>query len=243
MKVRSPIVMLLLLAGGLVAVGAAPAAAAPTDAAYNAGTGALDVDYAGYLSKHDIVYNRPNTNPLHGLPVGNGRTGAMVWNQNGLTAQVSGVDLAQQSTYAAGNLNLFTSPQLDTGYSTFQQRLSLYDGTLTTKYDGNRTVTVFGAPNSEVMGIHVEDSRPGVSSIGLDLSLWDMNTVQNIADVPNLTTWRTVSTFADSAGVGLSRGQADPQNFGYTFAATVEGANYTAQTVNGTRVPFTTWEV
>ena len=243
MKVRSPMrrlcsraTALLLLVGGLVAIGPAPAGAAPTDAAYNAGTGALNVDYASYLSKHDIVYNRPNTNPLHGLTVGNGKTGAMVWNQNGLTAQVSGVDLAQQSTYAAGNLNLFSSPQIDSGYSTFQQRLSLYDGTLTTKYDSNRTVTVFGAPNSEVMGIHVEDSRPGVSSIGLDLSLWDMNTVQNIADVPNLTTWRTVSTFADSTGVGLSRGQADPQNFGYTFAATVEGANYTAQTVNGTRV-------
>ncbi|GIF76352.1 glycosyl hydrolase family 95 catalytic domain-containing protein [Asanoa siamensis] len=240
MKVRSPIVrasvLVLLATGGLVAVASNPAGAAPTDAAYNAGTGALNVDYANYLSKHDVVYNRPNTNPLHGLTVGNGRTGAMVWNQNGLTAQVSGVDLAQQSTYAAGNLNLSTSPQMDTGYSTFQQRLSLYDGTLTTKYDSNRTVTVFGAPNSEVMGIHVEDSRPGVSSIGLDLSLWDMNTVQNIADVPNLTTWRTVSTFADSTGVGLSRGQADPNNFGYTFAATVEGASYTAQTVNGTRV-------
>ena len=65
----------------LVAVAAAgPAAASTTDAAFNSSTGALNVDYAGYLSKHDIVYNRPNTNPLHGLTVGNGRTGAMVWN-------------------------------------------------------------------------------------------------------------------------------------------------------------------
>ena len=238
MKVRTPIraTVIALLAAGLVATGPTTANASPTDAAFNASTGALNVDRAGYMSKHDIVYNRPNTNPLHGLTVGNGKTGAMVWNQNGLSMQVSGVDLAEQSTYAAGNLNLFSNPQMDTGYTTFQQRLSMYDGTLTTKYDNNRTVTVFGAPNSEVMGIHVEDSRPGVTSIGLDLSLWDMNTVQNIADVPNLMTWRTVSTFADSAGVGLSRGQADPHNFGYTFAATVEGANYTSQTVNGTRV-------
>ena len=48
---------------------------------------------------------------------------------------------------------------MDTGYTTFQQRLSLYDGTLTTKYDNNRTVTIMGSPNSEVMGIHVDDSR------------------------------------------------------------------------------------
>ena len=33
---------------------------------------------------------------------------------------------------------------MDTGYTTFQQRLSLYDGTLTTKYDSNRTVTIMG---------------------------------------------------------------------------------------------------
>ncbi len=160
----------------------------------------------------------------------------MAWNQNGLTMQVSGVDLAEQSTYAAGNLNLQTSPAMDSGYTTFQQRLSLYDGTLTTKYDSNRTVTVLGSPNSEVMGVHVEDSRGGVGSISLELSLWDMNTVQNIADVPDLNTWRTVSTFADSTGVGLSRGQTDANGFGYTFAATVEGAAYSAQTVNGTRV-------
>ncbi|MET8547161.1 glycosyl hydrolase family 95 catalytic domain-containing protein [Micromonospora zamorensis] len=242
MKMTPPlrIALTVLLAGGVVAVGpAGPATAAPTDAAFSSSTGTLNVNRAAYLAKHDIVYNRPNTNPLHGLTVGNGRTGAMVWNNNGLTAQVSGVDLAQQSTYAAGMVNLYSNPQVDTGYTTFQQRLSLYDGTLTTKYDNNRTVTVLGAPNSEVMGIHVEDTRPGVSSVGLDLSLWDMNTVQNIADVPDLNTWRTVSTFADATGVGLSRGQTDANNFGYTLAATVEGASYSSQVVNGTRVRLT----
>ncbi|MFI6779936.1 glycosyl hydrolase family 95 catalytic domain-containing protein [Micromonospora sp. NPDC050276] len=226
-----------LLAGGLVATAPPePAPAAATDTAFNSGTGTLNVDYASYLAKHDVVYSRPNTNPLHGLTVGNGRTGAMVWSENGLSMQVSGVDLAEQSTYAAGNVNLFSNPRFDTGYTTFQQRLSLYDGTLTTRYDNNRTVTIMGSPNSEVMGIHVDDARPGVTSIGLDLSMWDPNTVQNIADVPDLQTWRTVSTFADAAGAGLSRGQGDPNHFGYTLAATVEGAGFTTQVVDGTRV-------
>ena len=58
----------------------------------------------------------------------------------------------------------------------------------------------------------------------------------NSADVPDLNTWRTVSEFADGSGAGLSRGQADPDHFGYTFAATVEGASYTAQVVNAARV-------
>src|SRR5690349_23270883 len=184
-----------LAAGALVAAGGAgPATASTTDAAFNAATGALDVNYAGYLSKHDVVYNRPNTDALHGLTVGNGRTGAMVWHENnGLTMQVSGVDLSQQSAFAAGRVSLTTTPGLDTGTTTYQQRLSLYDGTLTTRYDGNRTVTILGSPNSEVMGIHVDDTRTGVQNVALDLSMWDPSTVTNSADVPNLDTWRQVS--------------------------------------------------
>ena len=234
---RLPVAVVVLVATGFVASGwNNPALASTTDAAFNSSTGTLNVNYPGYLSKHDIVYNKPNTNPAYGLTVGNGRTGAMVWNQNGMTMQASGVDLSEQSAFAAGLVNLATTPSMDTGYSTFQQRLSLYDGTLTTKYDANRTVTVMGSPNSEVMGIHVDDSRSGVSNVALNLSLWDPNAVTNSADVPNLTTWKTVSTFADSTGVGLSRGQADPGNFGYTLAATVEGASFTTQTVNSTQV-------
>jgi alpha-L-fucosidase 2 len=225
------------LVGSLVAVvHGGDATASTTDEAFNPGTGALDVNYAGYLSKHDIVYNSPQTNPLYGLTVGNGKTGAMAWNQNGLTMQASNVDLSEQSAYAAGLVNLNTSPGLDTGYSTYQQRLSLYDGTLTTKYDSNRTVTVMGVPGSEVMGIHVEDSRTGLGNTTLNLSMWDPNSVTNSADVPNLTTWRTVSTFSDASVAGFSRGVADPNGFGYTFAATVEGAGFSTQVVNGTQV-------
>jgi alpha-L-fucosidase 2 len=223
---------------------AQPAHASTTDAAFSSGTGALNVDYAGYLSKHDVVDNSPTTNPLYGLTVGNGHTGAMVWSQNGITAQVSGVDLSEQSTYAAGNVNLQTTPAIDSGYTTYQQRLSLYDGTLTTKYDSNRTVTVLGSPanasgSPEVLGLHVDDSRSGVSAITLDLSMWDPSTVTNSGDVPDLTTWKTISTFADANGAGFSRGQSDANGFGYTFAATVEGASSTASVVNGTRVRLT----
>jgi alpha-L-fucosidase 2 len=169
---------------GLGVVSASTAVAAPNDAAFNSATGTVNVDYASYMSKHDIVYNRPNTNPLYGLTVGNGRMGAMAWQNNGLTMQVSGVDASQQTAYGAGMVNLQTTPAIDSGYSTFQQRLSLYDGTLTTKYDSNRTVTVMGSPNSEVMGIHVDDSRGGVQAVQLDLSLWDVSNLGNSGDVP-----------------------------------------------------------
>ena len=67
----------VFVGAALTAVPAQPATAAPGDAAFAPSAGRLDVDYASYLAKHDIVYNRPNANPDHGLTVGNGRTGAM----------------------------------------------------------------------------------------------------------------------------------------------------------------------
>jgi alpha-L-fucosidase 2 len=96
-----------------------------------------------------------------------------------------------------------------------------------------------GSPNSEVMGVHVDDTRGGVSDITVELSLWDVADLGNSGDVPNIDTWRQVSSHADSSGAGISRGQADPQNFGVTLAATVEGANYTASVVNNSRVRLT----
>jgi len=69
---------------------------------FNTSTGTIDVDYAGYLSKHDIVYNQPITNPVWGATVGNGRVGAMVWSANGLTMQVGGVDTSEQTAFSGG---------------------------------------------------------------------------------------------------------------------------------------------
>jgi alpha-L-fucosidase 2 len=204
--------------------------------AFNWIAGTLNVDHAAYLSKHDIVYNRANTNPLFGLTVGNGRMGAMVWSANGLTMQVGAVDASQQSAFSSGLVNLNTTPAIDANTTRFQQILSLHDGTLTTTYDADRTVTIMGSPNSEVMGIHVEDARPGVSAIAVQLSLWDVSALANSGNVPNLNAWRAVSAYADATGAGFSRGQADPQNFGYTLAATVEGTPFTTQMVGANTV-------
>ncbi|MCU1675854.1 MAG: hypothetical protein JWM93_612 [Frankiales bacterium] len=235
-SVRVATVLPVLLVASVLGT-SEPAVASNTDQAFNSSTGGINVDRASYLAKHDVVYNGPNANPNYGLTVGNGKVGAMVWNvPGGLNMQVSNVDGAQQSSFAAGNATLTSSPGFDSGYSTYQQRLNLYDGTLTTKYDANRTITIMGNPNSEVLGINVQDSRAGVSSIAFDLSLWDLASLGNSGGVPDINTWKTVSTFADAAGIGISRGQTDANQFGYTMAATVEGAGYSSQTVNGSRV-------
>jgi alpha-L-fucosidase 2 len=211
----------------------------PTGEAFNPQTGMLDVHYDEYLPKHDIVYNKPNTNPLYGLTVGNGHVGAMVWSDNGLTMQVANVDASQQTAFSAGLVNLYTTPGMDSAFTTFQQRLALYDGLLTTQYDTDRTVTIMGSANSEVLGIHVEDSRTNVTAVSLDLSLWDLSTLSNSGNVPDLNTWKTVATYADDTGAGISRGQTDANQFGYTLAATVSGANFTTQMVSGSKVRLT----
>jgi alpha-L-fucosidase 2 len=208
----------------------------PNGHAFDRARGALNVDYAGYLSKHDVVFNKPNTNPLHGLTVGNGRVGAMVWSENGLTLQVSNVDTSPQTAFSAGLVNFSTSPALDDDATAFQQRLSLYAGTLSTRYADGRSVTILGSPNSEVLGIHVEDARPNVSAVTVELSLWDVSSLENSGAVKNLDSWKQVASHADASTAGISRGQADSDHFGYTLAATVEGAPFTTAAVGGNKV-------
>ena len=116
------------------------------------------------------------------------------------------------------------------------QRLVLYDGLLSTHYGDGREVTMLGAPKSEVIGIHVEDSRDNVSAITLDLSLWDVTNLSNAGAVPDINTWRNVTAFAEADVAGFSRGQTDAKNFGYTLAATVEGATFTTQNAGGSHV-------
>jgi len=206
--------------------------------------GVLSVDYGRYLSKHDIVFNKPITDPKNALTVGNGRVGAMVWNAKGITMQVTGVDASEESCFSEGWLNLSTLPGMDSNYTTFQQYLCLYDGTITTRYDNNRTVTIFGSPNSEVLGIHVEDGRAGVNSVTFQVSMWDPNTQMTsnggwnsmMSDIPDVNTWRTVTSFANQNEAGISRGQTDANNFGYTLAASVEGAAFTTRQVDNRTV-------
>src|SRR3569833_541618 len=77
--------------------------------AFNTSTGQMDVNYAGYLSRNDVVFNAPITTPINGTQVGNGRVGMMVWNANGMSGQISGIDTSEQSSFSAGQLNLQTN--------------------------------------------------------------------------------------------------------------------------------------
>jgi len=243
-KMQKRLVFLGMLVFGIIAMNYGAFAA---NHSFDQTSGVLAVDYASYLSKHSIVFNSPITNSNSGLTVGNGRVGAMVWNTNGITMQITGVDASPQTIFSEGLANLNTSPRMDSGYATFQQSLSLYDGMVTTRYDTNRTVTIMGSPNSEVLGIHVSDSRPGMKSITFQLNMWDPASQMTsngswnsmMSDLPDINTWKTVTSFANATLAGINRGQTDVNNFGYTLAATIDGAAFTTQQVDARTVRFT----
>ena len=43
----------------------------------------FDVDYRALISRADLIYLQPVEHPVQGHPIGNGRTGTMVWTTPG----------------------------------------------------------------------------------------------------------------------------------------------------------------
>lgn len=206
---------------------------------FDAKSGTLAVDYAGYLSQHDIVYNSPNAEPSEGLTVGTGKVGAMIWQERGLKLQVTNVDGSPHTQLSSGVAQLLTEPGPSSADESFRQRLNLYDGVVTTNYGDDRTVTVLGDATSELLGIHVEDRRPNVSSVTFELGIWETGELANDGwnkDLPNADDWKKVDTVVSAEMIAISRGQSDPDGFGYTLAASVEGTSFKAEKVSASKL-------
>ena len=239
-------------------------------ASFDLTTGVIAVDYASYLAHHDLVYKNESTladpqdgNPLitgpqNGTPLATGRVGSLIWSvTGGLSMQITNVDASPQSSISQGTATFKTTPELDSAYSAFEQRLSLYDGIVTTTYaplgssTPDRRITFFGDVKSqsrplqnELLGIHVEDSRSNVTQATFELRIWDPSHIQNYGfhgpGVPDFSNpvgffhvflsnpaeWQTVTPKQNIhiPIVGLQRGTHDQDGFGYTLAASVQGA-------------------
>lgn len=120
-----------MLTMGCLMMGLLPIATAETAKeawGWDAENGRLAVDYSTYLSKHDLVYTtRPTDGETEGMPVANGQTGAMVWQDEGIRMQIHSVDNALHSAFSAAQVKLSTLPALNE-QDGFEQRLHLYDG-------------------------------------------------------------------------------------------------------------------
>ena len=88
--------------------------------------GGLEVDYAGFLSRNDVVYLGPARAGWEGLPLGNGTLGAQVWQPEGITLQLN-TPLGGVYGGAIARVHLKTSPGMLTGVRGYEQT-DLMDG-------------------------------------------------------------------------------------------------------------------
>ncbi len=124
------------------------------------------VDYQALISKADLKYDHPVKRSESGQPVGNGRMGSLIWTKpQALCFQINRADVFSNNS----NSNMFDANVVDASvlmengrdycggagfvdidflstedifsYSTFNQHLSCYDGTVETDGRGIKTTT------------------------------------------------------------------------------------------------------
>ncbi|HZP81261.1 MAG TPA: DUF5703 domain-containing protein [Chthonomonadaceae bacterium] len=161
----------------------------PTGIAFN-GT-ALNIDHAGYLAQHDLIYLRPPREGAEAMALGDGDLGAMVWCPGHLRMQVQKNDLWADSPTrqltgslgpasnwrqpSAGALSLHTAPSHLEAPARFEQRLSLYSGVLTLQAEsahGSCQATLFAAATAGVIVLHYQDQALRNTERYLEISLW-----------------------------------------------------------------------
>lgn len=89
----------------------------------------IQVDRKSLLSRNDVVYLSPAINEHEALPVGNGRLCAVVWNTDGLNLQVNHANNVWYQN-SSGRIKIKATPSLIDNIEIFDERLSLYDGTV-----------------------------------------------------------------------------------------------------------------
>ena len=150
------------------------------------GASLLSVDYHKLVSRADLDYEAPATRSEEGMPVGNGRTGSLVWTTpSALKFQINRVDVFAEdatsvsfpqsdSDYASGcgyvDINFVEAgDDVFTGKD-FHQHLSLYDGLMTAKGKG-LTARILASPARDVIAVEVDDQRRQPEAINVDLRM------------------------------------------------------------------------
>lgn len=148
--------------------------------------GVMEVDFPALVAHADLQYDCPASRSEEGMPIGNGRTGTLVWTSpRAVHMQVNRVDVFCDNSYT----NSF--PRSNTDYASgcayvdvrvgeagpevfsgngFSPHLSCYDGLMTTKGQG---VSVRGLAwgKRDVIALEVEDRRDTPEPICVDLRM------------------------------------------------------------------------
>jgi hypothetical protein len=146
----------------------------------------LKYDYRSLVAHADLSFSTPAPSSHHGLPIGNGRMGTLVWTTPAaLHYQINHVDL-----FCFGN-NTLASSKGHTDYSSgcgyvdinlvdfgndvfagdkFNQRLSVYEGLESADGDGVKTRSLAWT-DGDVIATEVDDQRSPPGNINIDLRM------------------------------------------------------------------------
>lgn len=146
----------------------------------------LSVDYRNLVSRADLKYSTPASRSEEGMPIGNGRTGSLVWTTpSALKFQINRVDVFSSDATSV------SFPKADSDYGsscgyvdinvvdagedvfegkTFKQHLSLYDGLMTVSGQGVKA-RLLAWHEKDILAIEIDDQRMKPSAINIDLRM------------------------------------------------------------------------
>ena len=146
----------------------------------------LKINDERLISRADLTYDTPVANSEEGMPIGNGRTGSLVWTTPAaLHFQVNRVDLfcmgnnsrsfpLGHTSYSSGcgyvDINVEDYGDGVFGGSAFKQHLSVYDG-LTTVAGNGVTSRALAWNDGDVIAVETDDQRDHPAPVNIDLRM------------------------------------------------------------------------
>jgi hypothetical protein len=182
----------------------------------------INMNYQSLASSGDVKHTGIITTSRHGMPMGTGSMGSLVWSNNdhSLNFQINRVDVFGWNSAATGSLDGHNDYGYGCGFvnvdlggnpltSSTSQHLSLYDGRLAIQSNGVN-VDIIGDTNSDVFALKIDDNRSSPSSISIDLVM--------LQDPDEVIGTHTATTRTSNSGgqIRLKQIFGQPAATGYT---------------------------
>jgi len=172
----------------------------------------LEVKGAAVASHNDVIYLSPAREGWEGLPLGNGRFGAQVWQPDGLMFQFN-TPLSGAYGGAIARLQFRTTPSMLTGLTAYRQRLSLGTASLRTDIStgpGDVHMRCFTPAGIDALILEVEDERAGDIERFVELEAWRDTASRIVEDetllISDVLTFPGEPDYRYAMAVGIDRG-------------------------------------
>ncbi|MCS7253859.1 MAG: LamG-like jellyroll fold domain-containing protein [Armatimonadota bacterium] len=134
--------------------------------------GKMHINFRALLSRNDVVYLSPATFEFEAIPIGNGKLGAVVWNEDLLSFQLGHSDYYGIEFPSLCRIRIISEPSpWIKPPREFEQRLSLYDGELRMRaklYDSTISAEAFVAEDIDAIMLRVSDARRAARKVVIE---------------------------------------------------------------------------